>query len=354
MKYIFTLVCLFCISYNLFCQVIDSIKFDEPPSSVSEVINQLNSDTIVFFYNDRWQLVKPICATIFRISRLDTTLLTFKGKFVDYYLDSTKAVEGYYANGKKEGTFNIYYPNGQIEQSGNYINDKKSGVWDYFYDNGKKRQVLDFKDTVVFINEFWNEDGKKMVDSGTGKWFAFETSEKFTKIEGSVLNGRKNGIWKRKIPSMNSTMNIEKYKDGIFISGKIISIVRGTETYKDTIYCSIEQNPAFLGAEQFQINRCFKFEKNNWEFAEYPGGIDQFYKEIKEKMNLNASTFIRGIIKIQITIDSNGIMTNFQPITNIGLENELIRVLQTMRKWKPTKVNGRPTIQPKTISFRIL
>ena len=354
MKRLLTLIFFVLSLDNLYSQINDSANFEAHPTSVHEVIRQLDSDTMVFYYNDRWQLVKPICGTIFRISRVDTVLLTFTGKFVDYYsFDSTIAIEGNYTKGKKEGRFNIYFPNGQLAQFGMYVNDKKSGIWEYFYEDGIKRQILDFQDNEILIKEFWNEEGKKLVESGNGKWFTYESSEKFMKTSGEVLNGQKNGTWKNTILSRNMTTNIEKYKEGKFISGKMISMAGGTESYKDTLYCSIEKTPTFLTAEQFQMNRCYKNQKNNWEFAKYPGGMDRFYKQIRERIELNGPILNRGIIRVQTTIATDGKMANFKPVSNIGYELDLIRVLQTMDNWTPTKINGKPTIQPKIISFEI-
>lgn len=354
MKILLTLL-LFVLSINkLYSQENDTTNFEAQPTSIYEVIRQLGTDKLVFYYNDNWQLVKPICGTIFRISKLDTVLLTFTGKFEDYYSsDTTVATEGNYTNGKKEGRFAIYFPNGQLAQSGNYINDKKSGIWEYFYENGTRRQILDFQDDEILVKEFWNEEGKKLVDLGNGEWFSYASSERFMKTSGEVLNGRRNGTWKNTIPSQNLTTNTEKYKDGKLISGKMFSVVGGTETYKDTQYCSIDKTPMFIAAEQFQMNRCFKYLKNNWEFATYPGGMDRFYSQIREKIVLSGSVLMRGVIKVQMTINKEGKMTNFQPVSNLGYEFDLIRALQTMENWTPTKVNGKPTIQPKLISFEI-
>lgn len=354
MKRLLTLIFFVLSIDNLYSQTNDSTNFEERPTSIEEVIRQLGSDTVVFYYNDRWQLVKPVCGIIFRISSVDAVLATFTGEFVDYYLsDSTKAIEGNYSKGKKEGRFNIYFPNGQLGQFGNYVNDKKSGIWEYFYEDGTKRQILDFQDNEVLIQEFWNEEGKKLVESGNGEWFTYESSEKFMKTSGEILNGRKNGTWKNTIPSRNMTTNIEKYKEGKFLNGKMISMVGGTESYKDTLYCSIEKPPMFLTAEQFQMNRCFKKQKNIWEFAKYPGGMDTFYREIREKIEISGPILKRGVIRVQTTIGTDGKMTNFKPVSDIGYEFDLIRVLQTMDNWTPTKINGKPTIQPKVISFEI-
>lgn len=354
MKIFFTSLFILLLIDNLYAQTNDSTNFDLQPTLVDEVVRQLGSDTLVFYYNNNWQLVRPICATIFRVSRVDAVLATFTGEFIDYYSsDSTKVTEGNYSKGKKEGKFNIYFPNGQLDQTGSYFNNTKRGVWDYYYENGTKRQVLEFRDNEVYIKEFWDEDGKKLIESGNGEWFGYSSSQKFSKTYGEIINGRQNGTWKKTIVSRNFTTNIEKYNNGKFVSGKMFSLLGGDETYKDTSYCSVEINPLFLNAEQFLMNRCFKEEKNIWEFAEYPGGMKRFYSEISEKIVLSSPVIKQGIIKVQTTIDIEGKMTNFKPISDTGYEFDLIQVLQNMGNWIPTKINGKPTIQPKIINFEI-
>jgi hypothetical protein len=306
----------------------------------------------VFYYNNRWQLVKPFCANIFRVSKIDPALAMYTGEFVDYYSDSTKAVEGNYANGKKEGKFSLYFPNGVLEQSGNYANDQKTGRWEYYYENSNKRQILEFKGNEILIREFWDEDGKQLVASGNGEWFGYETLEKYVRTDGEVLNGRKHGTWKKTVPSRGATINIEKYKDGVFTSGKMISDFAGVESYNDTAYCFIEKTPKFLRAEQFQFSECEKNEKLVWEFATYPGGMTKFFDEIRRKIVLTRP-LRKGIIRVQTKIDKSGKMTDFNPVSNIGHEHDLILVLQTMKRWKPTTISGEPTVQARIITFEI-
>jgi hypothetical protein len=354
MKRIIILAVLVLLGNSLYCQTADSLNFEEEPNSINEVATALGSDTVVFYYNNRWQLVKPVCAAIFRISRVDSVLKTFTGRFADYYFsDTIKAVEGNYSNGKKEGRFSLYFPGGQLAQTGNYNNDTKDGIWEYYYQNGTKRQVLDFQSNEIFIKEFWDEEGNKLVESGNGKWFGFEPIDKFTKTSGEVLNGRKNGTWKNEIVSRKMTTNIEKYKDGKFLSGKMVSVAGGTESYKDTLYCAIERPPTFLRAEEFQTNRCFRNQKNDVQFAKYPGGMATFYMEIREKLVLTGPIITKGMIRVQTTINAEGKMTNFKPVSNTGHEIDLIRVLQTMRNWTPKEINRKPTIEPRIISFEI-
>jgi hypothetical protein len=353
MKLKLTLLIILTSNLTIHSQDTNSKEFDNRPTSIYDVVKMINSDSAIFYYNERWQLVRPTCASVYRISKIDTAIGSFVGKFIDYYTDSIAAVEGFYFNGKKEGNFKVYYPNGLLKEFGQYKDNKKVGKWEYFYPNGNKKQVFDFLKNEILILEFWDENGNKKVDSGTGFWDGYETEDKSLKISGGVLNGSKNGTWKKIESFRNQTIVIEKFKEGSLISGKFNSMISGVEHYKDTSYFSIDAPQAFITAEYFQINSCTNPSITKWEFAKYPGGMDKFYQEIRERILLNNSNFTRGIIKIQMTIDKTGKMTNFQPVTRNGMETELIRVLQTMGRWSPTKIDGVPTIQPKIISFEI-
>jgi len=339
---------------QLSAQNTDSLNFATPPTSFDEVVRDGNNDTVIFYFSQSWQLVKPVCASIFRTSLVDTMLLTFSGDFTDYYtLDSTIALEGNYTNGKKEGKFNFYFPNGQLKESGDYKNDFKIGIWEYFYENGERHQVLEFANNDVLIKEFWNEEGKKLVENGNGEWFTYTDSDKFVRIEGEVLNGRKNGTWKKFIPSRKVNMNIEKFKDGKLTSGKFFSTFKGTESYKDTSYCSVEEIPSYVKAESLQLSPCIRPLNGDYEYAVYPGGMQRFYDQISRNIKISGTVNHITIIKVRMTIDSEGKMMNFVPISNTGLELSLISALQLMDKWHPAKFNGAPRSQTRLVSFTI-
>lgn len=339
-----------CFIYTAIAQNIDSLDYRQPPTSFEEVLRDGKNDTIIFFYNHHWGLAKPTCATIFRKSLIDEELMTYKGGFTDYYmLDSTIALEGNYSGGKKEGRFNWYYPNGQLRATGDYKNNMKSGIWKYYYENGLQQQVLEFSGHEIIIKEFWDETGKKMVDNGNGDWHKY-SEQHFTKIAGPVLNGRKNGTWRRTIPSENIILNVERYKEGKMISGRLTPLRGGSENYKDTSYCLIEETPDYLIAEEFKLSICYS--QNNFSYATYPGGMLRFYQQIRNKIQLTAPFLQNTKVEIQITIDDSGNMKNFNPITNTGHEMALIAVLQTMDKWYPAKRNGVEISQNKIISIR--
>jgi len=332
----------------------DPLDFSPAPKKIEEVIGQLGADTIVFYYNDSWQLVRPICATICRLSKIDEKLATFAGGFTDYYLaDTTKAVEGNFYNGKKEGLFKVYFANGQLSQTGYYINDKKSGIWEYFFKNGNKKQVLDFQGDDILVKDFWSEDGEHLVVSGNGKWFDYDSGEGFFKINGEIVNGKKNGTWKRQIESNGFDVNIEKYKDGKLLSGKFVSMMGGRESYTDTVYCKLEQQPRFITAESFILSPCYFNKISKWEEPKYPGGSAAFYREIKNRLRIRNPEGSKGIMRIRVTIDEKGKMIKFDPLSNTGNEFNLIRVLETMNTWTPAKLDGKPTSSEKVVTLEV-
>ncbi len=318
------------------------------PASLDEIIKPINGDTLLFYYDDYWQLVKPACSTIFRIARVDTALPGFIGRFVDYYSDSTIAAEGNYKDGKKEGSFSLYYPNGQLEQSGEYKNNYKQGIWNYFYENGDKWQVFDFEKNDVRVLDYWDETGKKLVDSGNGIWQGYSDRDEFTEISGAILNGYRNGVWTRAIPSKKLTINIEKFENGRRISGRFNSIQMGYESYKrDTSYCSVEEQPAFVNAEIFHAAACYGASTkslygrhNKWEEASYSAGMMKYTRDIENGMANHRN--ITGKVRVQVTINEDGNITDYVALSSIGLEDQLISVLKKMQKWNPAKLNGKP------------
>lgn len=335
-------------------QEIDSFISEEVPTSIYEVVEFKAGDTIVLYYNDRYQLVKPACASIYRKVKFDPNTASFRGEFTDFYMDSAKAVTGAYENSVKNGLFTIYYSNGQIESSGHYKNDMKEGRWDYYYPDGKMHQIIEFHKNRPNIIDFWDEDGKHLVTQGEGEWFGYESPERFVKIYGPVSGGKQHGKWRRALSKDKTVVNIEKYSYGELIRGRSRSVLGYDDTYADTSFCPIEFTPEFTNADNFQLNRCYPSVNNNWRYAEYPGGENWFYNELIEKIDLNYIGFLNnGTVHIQMKINKEGEMTDFKAISNLGIENEVIDALKSMKKWSPTMLNGEPRTQVKQVIFDI-
>ncbi len=71
----------------------------------------------------------------------------FTGKdFPNRNLPKTQKVEeGYYVNGRKEGTWTKFFPDGKIQLKGNYNNNRPQGTYTRYYPNGKIAEQGNFQ-----------------------------------------------------------------------------------------------------------------------------------------------------------------------------------------------------------------
>lgn len=105
------------------------------------------------------------------------------GTFIYYYESGIKKMQITYDLGKRNGNYEKWYENGNIKVKGNYSNDKKNGDWIYYFDNenidhkgqyimenkegiwiwnfesGKISAEIEFKNSIVVEEKYWNEDG---------------------------------------------------------------------------------------------------------------------------------------------------------------------------------------------------
>jgi TonB family protein len=90
----------------------------------------------------------------------------------------------------------------------------------------------------------------------------------------------------------------------------------------------------------------FNIDPNDKGWTEYdsapdfPGGIIALRKYISENTNYPISAIkdsVEGVVRIMFTIDIDGSTKNFRVISSIqkDLDNECIRVIKEMPRWKP-------------------
>jgi periplasmic protein TonB len=88
------------------------------------------------------------------------------------------------------------------------------------------------------------------------------------------------------------------------------------------------------------------------EQPEFPGGAAAWKNFLSRYLQVPAS--LNGgelkIVKINFTVDVDGTVTGFNVIQSAGREfdNEVIRVLRKMPRWKPARQNGRAVAVPFT------
>jgi TonB family protein len=86
--------------------------------------------------------------------------------------------------------------------------------------------------------------------------------------------------------------------------------------------------------------------------AEYPGGYAQMLKYIQERLEyptLEKDSGIEGKVIVRFVVNTNGDLEKFEILKGVpngkGLEQEAIRVIQNMPRWKAAKNDGHSVSQ---------
>mgnify|MGYP001344887571 CR=1 FL=1 len=335
----------FLLYQNLFAQLPNKKDSYDPPKNLLETVSFLNKDSLVFYYNYRYEIVKAECAEIFRFTKLDSTTAKFTGKFIDFYYDSTIIAEGNYINGVKDGLFKIFYLNGKTKESGFYKNGIRTGIWEYWYENESIKQKINFSDETPKVIDFWDEKGKKRVNNGEG-YYSQPISGSST-LEGKIVKGNQDGKWKLFVSE--SASYIEVYKDGKFVEGKHMFLL-GTEDYTDKTHCDFLDKEFIDNSEKFIVGKCLFH--NNYGLSkiippEFEGGEVGFRSYVARKLQYPeeaARLGVQGRVYLKFIIEPDGKVTNIIVLKSDSplLNNEAIRVIKSSPKWKPGTQNGKP------------
>ncbi len=83
------------------------------------------------------------------------------GKFVAYFQNGNKSIEGEYANGRFEGNVIKYFSSGKVWENENFKNGDYVGVQKYFYKNDSLKTELNYyADERDGTSKFYHENGK--------------------------------------------------------------------------------------------------------------------------------------------------------------------------------------------------
>jgi len=83
------------------------------------------------------------------------------------------------------------------------------------------------------------------------------------------------------------------------------------------------------------------------KFPEYPGGVEGFYKFLKDNLKYPDEAKrndINGKVFIKFTIEKDGCVGDVQTLKGIGggCDEEAVRVIKEMPQWKPGYIKGKP------------
>ncbi len=101
-----------------------------------------------------------------------------------------------------------------------------------------------------------------------------------------------------------------------------------------------------LKTENDNGNKVF-WEEGGEKEPEYPGGMGRYRQIISSKLIYPQKAVednIEGTVEIGFTVLRDGTVANYKILRGLGFgcDEEVIRVMTSMPKWKPGIVNGRP------------
>lgn len=307
------------------------------------------------------------------------TLKTYSGKFnggyaVYTYKDNPEGGRIY------EGKF--VYTAGNYQASGNFKNNMRDGLWIYKdaenilkvnYKDGVRDGVFSYQGIAGKVNLTFknNKIVGKVNFEGEFSW----PVEAYVLIVRGKLTGQcdetgyADGTWTVDATQYNGKIYRVTYKNGYFIKSSEEDITTGDiETYEMSIAYNAVEGADKKSLERFIDRGLIPFdvnysitkrgtpsdeaEKSEDEICtlaevmpSYPGGATEAMKYISTHIiypSSAKSNGIQGRVMVRFIVNKDGTISNAEVLRGINeeLDAEAIRVITSMPKWIPGKING--------------
>lgn len=273
-----------------------------------------SQDTIVKYFDVNWKEVKESEAAFYRKAY---KISGSKWKVEDYYLSGQMQMSGTYLSKelkKKNGKFIYFFDNGQKEIEGEYKNGGKVGEWIWWFENGSMCEQGKY-DSRGKKTDFWK------------RWYSNGQLDN----EGRYINGKHDDEWK-----------------WFFKNGQMSS----KELYKNGELISF----TFWDEEGHELENGIEFEV----MPEYIGGVDALTAYLGSSVNYPEKARLAkksGRVLIDFVVGINGEIEGVKVRQSVHplLDNEALRVVSEMKKWKNGLQHNRPVRVSYTvpINFRL-
>lgn len=272
----------------------------------------------------------------------------------DYYIDEKSLqMEGTYADDSLKdciGTFYYYHSNRQLERKGRFIAGKRDGIWKAYSESGRLVDSMLFKGGLPSKFSYrWHDSGEVALvgnynDDGSGEEVIYYTTGTVD-TKGKYSAGHlKDSLWIYNYES-GSPACVETYNKGVllnvaclkedgtpdscwpgfdtFLNKQMLPVLMGCSSGdrgKDELYAM------FMPEAQYNVNRYLAGEINYPEAAR----------------NSNA----QGTVYVQFAVSKTGLINEVKLVSSgklgMGLDEEALRVIKKMPKWKPGRAHNRP------------
>jgi len=329
-------------------------------------LRPITKDSVVAPLSRDYYLIEDSCAQILRYSRFDFQRKKFIGKFRDVKKDDTSKIvsEGYYGeDGAKEGDFVVYYLSGKLHSRGSFKDDKYVGKWEFYNEDSSPQLTFEVIDGHISIIDAWNEDHKKTVVKGSGKYHVNSFLEAF-QWAGKLVNGRPDGTW-RLINKNNDDVELmtEDFENGHFLKG---GYAPNTYTDSSRIVLFDPKSLAFTNAEKLKFSpvSCDLTKlRGNFVNAKFPYGDKALLDLLRGIVsNYMQNSFKNGnISRYNIVVGIHGEINEKGDLVNLALdrpsflEQELVNGLESsFVRSEPAKINGKPVKQKIIFTFKFV
>ena len=213
------------------------------------------------------------------------------------------------------------------------------GDFELFNDDGTQMQL---KDTVVYYEDgtYTKFESSEAVDPFTG-----ELRKTFT-VKNYTAEGTPN-------PNIDFTIReVEKHGDTMMysmdpftISGDIVNKLKNKIMTDEDIDVEVTEVGCVDNDTVYNIVE---------QMPEYPGGVEAMMKYIAENVKYPEEAKnknIAGRVFVSFVVEKDGSVSNVKVLRSIGggCDEEAVRVIKSMPKWKPGMQKGKPV----RVSFQI-
>jgi antitoxin component YwqK of YwqJK toxin-antitoxin module len=130
---------------------------------------------------------------------------TKNGESTAYYKDGKLLGKCTYRNGKINGEVTEFHKTGNLMFKGNQIDGNLVGTATHYYDNGKPERELYYRDSKVFLVNYWDSSGVQKIIDGNGIGIFQDYFDKDKNgndislnvlVVGTYKDSLHNGLWK--------------------------------------------------------------------------------------------------------------------------------------------------------------
>jgi TonB family protein len=278
----------------------------------------------------------------------------------------------YYPDGQKQssvpgteflnGDFNLWYPNGQLSFSGNYQGNLKNGIFNQYDESGQLLKAGVYKDGKLI-------SGEKVVADLVYNNPEIQTSfAKGEHIFNEYLTEKAIGKFGPKIVEESKNFEVQITFDGNGKMTNINNLTQSGQNENELIRFILSDCPNFSPAmvENIPVKSVQKFTlelspkevklysenqtevySNVEQMPEFPGGPLALRKFMAMSVRYPVEALQKGImgkVFVSFVIDEEGNVTNIKIAKGVhkSLDQEAIRVVKLMGRWKPGIHDGKP------------